>query len=571
MENSRIAEFFSRIADILDIQGENTFRVRSYRNAARIIASLPTNLADFIREGGDPTKFAGIGASIAQKIAEIVTTGRLKFLEDLQARIPKDLTELLKVEGIGPKKVKLLYEQLGVDSVARLEKSARAGKLRQVAGMGARTEEKILRSIEHYRRGIGRFKLSLGMAYADALVAYLSRVKGVRTLEPSGSLRRRRETIGDLDILAICEPGCKIMDAFTQYEDVEDVIAKGETKSSIRLRNGLQVDVRVLDKQSFGAALHYFTGSKAHNVAIRELARQRGLKVSEYGVFNTKTDKKVAGKAEKEIFAALELSYIPPELRENRGEIEAAARGKLPRLIELSHIRGDLQMHTTASDGHHSIQKMAEKAIELGYEYIAITDHSQAVRVAGGLDEKRLAKHLKAIERANAKLDGIQILKGIEVDILADGSLDLGDSILAECDVVIAAIHSRFNMPEAEMTNRIIRGISNPNVHILAHPTGRLILERPAYEVDLKEVFKQAKSLGVVMEINAYPDRLDLNDVNAQMARDMGLKIAINTDAHSTTHLELMRFGVYTARRAWLEKKHVVNALPLPKLLKALR
>jgi len=571
MENARIAEFFSRIADILDIQGENPFRVRSYHNVARIIRDLSINLADLVQEGGDPTQFAGIGASSAEKILEIVETGRLKYLEELEGKIPKGLTELLKLEGLGPKKVKVLYEGLAVDSVARLEKAARSGKLRDLAGMGAKTEEKLLKSIEHYRRGVGRFKLSVGMSYAEELVKYLSKVRGVKTLEPAGSLRRRQETVGDLDILAICTPGCKVMEAFTQYEEVEEVIAKGETKSSVRLTSGMQVDVRTLEEKSFGAALYYFTGSKAHNVAIRGRAQQRGLKVSEYGVFRVKDDKRVAGRSEEEVFSALGLPYIPPELRENRGEIEAADEGKLPELLELSDIRGDLQMHTTASDGKDSIEAMAKKAKELGYKYVAITDHSKAVRVAGGMDEKELAEHLKAIEKANGKAAGIEVLKGVEVDILADGSLDLADSIIEECDIVLASIHSRFNMPEEEMTERIIKGISNPNVNILGHPTGRLILERPAYQVNLKKVFEAAKELGVVMEINAYPDRLDLNDVNARMAKEMGLKIAINTDAHATTQLELMRFGVYTARRAWLEKKDVINTYTPKKLLRTLR
>jgi len=504
-------------------------------------------------------------------VAEIVETGRLKFLEELEGKIPKGLTELLRLEGLGPKKVKVLYEELGVDSVARLEKAARAGKLRELAGMGAKTEENLLKSIEHYRRGVGRFKLSVGMSYAGELVEYLSKVKGVRQLEPAGSLRRRQETVGDLDILAICSAGCKVMDAFVEYDGVEEVIAKGETKSSVRLQSGMQVDVRMLDEESFGAALHYFTGSKAHNVAIRGRAQQRGLKVSEYGVFRVKDDKRVAGKSEEEVFEAVGLPFIEPELRENRGEIEAADEGKLPKLLELSDIRGDLQMHTKASDGKDSIETMARKAKELGYKYVAITDHSKAVRVAGGMDEKDLAKHLKAIGKANEKVEGIEILKGVEVDILADGSLDLGDSALEECDVVLASIHSRFNMPEEEMTERIVKGISNLNVDIFAHPTGRLILERPAYEVNLKRVFEAAKELGVVMEINAYPDRLDLNDVNARMAKDMGLKISMDTDAHAATQLELMRFGVYTARRAWLEKADVINSYPLKKLLKALR
>jgi DNA polymerase (family 10) len=361
------------------------------------------------------------------------------------------------------------------------------------------------------------------------------------------------------------------MDRFAAYGEGQDVIAKGETKSSIRLRNGLQVDLRVLDEESYGAALHYFTGSKAHNVAIRERAKEMGLKVSEYGVFRARDEKRLTGAKEEEVFQAVGLPFIPPELREDRGEIAAAAAGKLPRLINPGDIRGDLQMHTVATDGKNSILEMAKKAKDLGYFYVAITDHSQAVRVAGGLNEKALAKHLKEVEKANGQISGIRILKGVEVDILGDGTLDLKDDILKECDVVLGSVHSRFNMEEAEMTKRIIRAIQNPCVHILAHPTGRLILEREPYKVNLKEVIRAAIDQGVVLEINAYPDRLDLRDVDARMARDMGAKLAISTDAHSTEQLELMKFGVFTARRGWIEAQDVINTYSLDQMLKFLR
>ena len=571
MENKSIADLLTEIADILDIQGENPFRVRSYRNAARTIADMGQSVRAMVRAGEDLEQIPGIGKSLQEKIEEIVSTGKCGFLEELRAKVPPALTELLKLEGLGPKKVKLLYDELGVDSVDRLEKSAQAGKLRDLPGMGLKTEEKVLKSIEQYRAGMGRFKLSVGFTYAQALLEYLKGIPGLKRLDPAGSFRRHRETIGDLDLLAICGRGCKVMDRFTTYGDVAEVISEGETKSSVRLKCGLRVDVRVLEEESYGAALHYFTGSKAHNVAIRERAKDLGLKVSEYGVFRAKDEKRLSGANEEDVFKAVGLPFIPPELREDRGEIQAAEKGKLPKLIELGDIRGDLQMHTSATDGKNTIAEMAQKAKEMGYAYLAITDHSKAVRVAGGLDEKRLAKHLQEVEKAGGKIPGIGILKGVEVDILADGSLDLKDDILKECDVVLASVHSRFNMEEGEMTRRIIKAIGNPHVSILAHPTGRLILEREAYKVNLKEVFQAAIDHGVVLEINAYPDRLDLRDVDARMAKEMGARLVISTDAHSTGQLELMKFGVFTARRGWVEARDVINTLPLPPLLKILR
>lgn len=571
MENKSIADILTEIADVLDIQGENPFRVRSYRNAARTIADMSQSVKALIKSGAKLEEIPGIGKSLEEKIEEIVSTGRCRFLEELQAKVPPGLTELLKLEGLGPKKVKLLYDELGVDSVDRLEKAAQAGRLRDLAGMGVKTEEKVLKSVEQYRAGMGRFKLSVGFTYAQALLDYLKNVPGLKRLDPAGSFRRRRETIGDLDILAICGKGCKVMDRFSKYGDVAEVLSSGETKSSVRLKCGLRVDVRVLEEESYGAALHYFTGSKAHNVAVRERAKELGLKVSEYGVFRAKDEKRLSGADEEDVFKAVGLPFIPPELREDRGEIQAAEKGELPKLIEPADIRGDLQMHTKATDGKNSITEMAHKAKEMGYAYIAITDHSKAVRVAGGLDEKGLARHLQEIEKVGRQISGMRIFKGVEVDILADGSLDLKDDILKECDVVLASVHSRFNMEEGEMTRRIIKAIQNPYVSILAHPTGRLILEREAYKVNLKEVFQAAIDRGVVMEINAYPDRLDLRDVDARMAKEMGAKLVISTDAHSIVQLELMKFGVFTARRGWVEAKEVINTLPLPALLKILR
>jgi DNA polymerase (family 10) len=571
MENKGIADIFTEIADILEIQGENPFRVRSYRNAARTIADMGQSVQAMVKAGQNLEELPGIGKSLQEKIEEIVSTGKCSFLEELRAKVPAGLTELLKLEGLGPKKVKSLYDELGVDSVDRLEKAAQAGRLRDLAGMGLKTEEKLLKSIETYRAGMGRFKLPVGYIYAQALLEYLKDAPGVKRLNPAGSFRRQKETIGDLDILAICGKGCEVMDRFSKYGEVAEVISQGETKSSIRLECGLQVDVRVLREESYGAALHYFTGSKAHNIAIRDRAKDLGLKVSEYGVFRAKDEKRLGGANEEDVFKAVGLPFIPPELREDRGEIQAAEQGRLPRLIELADIRGDLHTHTVATDGKNSIGDMAQKAKEMGRSYIAITDHSKAVRVAGGLNEKELAKHFKEIEKVNGQIAGVRILKGVEVDILADGSLDLKDDILKECEVVIASVHSRFNMEEGEMTRRIVKALKNPHVNILGHPTGRLILEREAYKVNLKEVFQAAIDQGVILEINAYPDRLDLRDVDARMAKEMGAKLVISTDAHSTLQLELMKFGVFTARRGWVEAKDVINTLPLQGLLKFLR
>lgn len=567
MENEKIAQYFNEIADILDIQGENPFRIRSYRNAGRNLEDMTENVASLVREGVDLTKFPGIGASIAEKINEIVKTGRLKFLDDLKKKLPGGLPELLRIEGIGPKKVKLFYQEAGVDSIDRLEKAARAGKLHGIFRMGGKTEEKIIKAIENYRKGAGRFRLDVGFTYARSIVDYLESVRGLEELIPAGSLRRRRETIGDLDILVICgeKSAPALMDRFVKYDGGEEVIARGPTKSSCRLTNGLQVDVRVLGKKHFGAALLYFTGSKAHNIALRKRAQEMGLKVSEYGVF--KKEKMIAGLTEEDSYRALKLPWIPPELRENRGEIEAAAKGKLPHLIEEKDIRGDLHMHTTATDGKNSIEEMARAAEKIGYQYIAITEHSQIVKVAGGLDDKALLKHLNKIDKVNEKLSGIRIFKGVEVDIMGNGTLDIKDEVLKECDVVIGAIHYRFNLSEKEMTKRIIKGLRNKYVNILGHPTGRLILEREPYRVNLAEVIKAAVNEGVVMEINAHPSRLDLNDVHARMAKDMGAKISIGTDAHATSQLELMEYGIFTARRGWLEKKDVINTYPLKKLL----
>ncbi len=566
MDNSRIARLFNEVADLLDIRGENPFRVRSYRTAARTVEDHPEDLAAVLRDGGDLTALPGIGKDLAAKIAEIIETGRLGFLDELKAKLPPGLPELLRLEGVGPKKVKLFFEEAGVDSIENLDRAAREGRLRGLDRMGEKSEAGIIRAIENYRKHIGRFRLDDGLAAGAKILDSLKPVAD--RVVAAGSLRRRRETIGDLDILAVSSDPSALTDRFVNLPGTASVPARGPTRSSIRLEGGLQVDLRVMEGDEFGSALLYFTGSQAHNIALRRRAREMGLKVSEYGIF--RGEEKVAGETEEDCYRALDLPWIPPELRENRGEIEAAKNGRLPRLIELEAIRGDLQSHSTASDGKESIMEMGRAAGKRGYGYIAITDHSRAVRVAGGLDEKQLALHLEEIERSGEKCPGVRILKGVEVDILADGTLDLADAILRECEVVVASIHSSFRLPRKEMTRRIVRALTNPHVNILGHPTGRMLLRREPCDFDFEEVVKAAVGEGVSLEINGHPARLDLNDVLARRARELGARLAVNTDAHSSAQLDLMTYGVFTARRAWLEDRDVINTLPLEELLAAL-
>jgi len=576
MENIEIAKIFHEIADLLEIKNENPFRVRSYRNAGHVIAELPENLKSIV-ENDEPIldEISGIGKSIHEKIVEIVKTGKCKFHDELLKELPPTILELLQVSGIGPKKVQLLYKELGIQSVSDLEKAAKAHKIHTLAGMGEKTEENILKAIENLKQSKGRFKLGIAMTYAVPLIEYLKNIDGVIHVSEAGSLRRRKETIGDIDILVACKKGSRVMDRFIAYPEVREVLAKGDTKSTVILRCGLQADVRVLDKKSYGAALQYFTGSKAHNIAIRERAKKMGLKVSEYGVFDEKTDKWIAGETEEDVYRAVGLPWIPPEIRENAGEIESALNDKLPHLIDVKDLKGDLHVHTTETDGASTLDEMVESAIKQGYEYIAITDHSKAVSIAHGLDEKRVLRQIEEIDKLNKRFtvygSRFTVLKGIEVDIKADGSLDLDKDVLAKLDVVVAAVHSRFNMTEGEMTARIVKAISSGIVHIIAHPTGRLINERMPYAVNMTEVLRATKMHNVIMELNSYPDRLDLNDIHCKLAKEMGVMIAISTDSHSRFHLENIRFGIYTARRGWLEKKDVLNTMPLNKALKILK
>jgi DNA polymerase (family 10) len=555
--NSEVADIFYEVADILEIQGANQFRVRAYRNAARTVSSLGRSVADMIAEGEHLTELQGIGEDLARKIEEIVETGSLRQLEDLKSETSPELTKLLDIEGLGPKRVKQLHEALGVNTLEELQEAAEADKIEGLAGFGSVLQAKILESVRGKQGQEERIQLRTAEDLARPLVDYLRSLDAVKRIEIAGSYRRRKETVGDLDILTISDDWEKVSDHFVGYDAVVDVVSQGKTRSSVILRTGLQVDLRVVSPESYGAALFYFTGSKAHNIAIRNLAIDQGMKVNEYGVF--KDDKRVAGETEEEIYDLFDLAFIPPELREDRGEIEAARKGGLPRLVTVEDIRGDLQMHTDASDGRATLEEMVRGAQERGYEYIAITDHSPHVAVTQGLDAEALAEQIDKIDAMNDKLDGIRILKAIEVDILEDGSLDLPDDVLKRLDLTLCSIHSNFGLSREKQTERIIRAMDNPNFRILAHPTGRRIGDRAPIDVDLERVMKAALERNRFMEVNAQPDRLDLNDIYAKLAKEMGLKLSISTDAHSPDELAFMRYGVYQARRGWLEADDVLN------------
>ncbi len=568
ISNSEIADLFDELADLLDIEGENPYKVRAYRNAARIIRGLPCSLAEMVADGEDLTRLPGIGERIARKIETILRTGRLPQLEQALARTPPTLLQLLRIDGLGPKRVKALFSTLDVKTLEDLERAARQGKIRHLPGFGPKIEELILRHLDQALEGERRYLRFEAEGIANALIAHLRQVLGIDRIEVAGSYRRWKETVGDLDILVTVCGDSPVMDRFVAYEGVAEVLSRGTTRSSVRLRNGMQVDLRVVASESFGAALQYFTGSKAHNIEIRTLAVKQGLKINEYGVFRGET--RVAGEEESDVYACLGLPYIVPELREGRGEVEAAQQRQLPKLVTLADIRGDLHAHTRETDGRDDLETMALAARALGYEYLAITDHSRRVTVARGLDEKRLRAQMAAIDTLNDRLEGITLLKGIEVDILENGRLDLPDSVLKDLDLRVCSVHYRFNLSKRKQTERILRAMDNPYFNILAHPTGRLINKRRPYAVDLPRIMAAAKERGCLLEINAQPERLDLNDEHCLMARDLGVKLVISTDAHTATGLQLMRYGVAQARRGWLEKDQIVNTLPLAQLRQVL-
>ncbi|MCL4502767.1 MAG: DNA polymerase/3'-5' exonuclease PolX [Deltaproteobacteria bacterium] len=569
IHNHDIADIFERVADLLEIEGANPFRVRAYRNAARVVDSMSQSLADLAERGEDFTDLPGVGKDLAGKIQEIIKTGDLEMLKELEARTPPALAVLMNVGGLGPKRVHLLHEELGVTTAEDLKEAAQAGKIKELKGFGPKIEQMVLESLANLPTAGKRFKLVTVEPVAESLVRYLQKVPGVDEAIVAGSYRRRLETVGDLDILTTCKDAARVMDAFVSYEDAAKVVAKGDTKSTLVLRNGLQVDLRAVAKESYGAALHYFTGSKAHNIAIRHLGVQRGLKINEYGVFQG--DKRVAGKTEEEVYKMVDLPFIEPELREDRGEIEAARQGKLPKLITLEDIRGDLHAHTKATDGRNSLEEMAQAAKERGYEYLAITNHSKRVSMAHGHDAKNLAAEIAEIDRLNAKLDGIILLKAIELDILEDGSLDLEDDILKELDLTVCAAHYHHNLPREKQTARILKAMDNPYFNILAHPSGRLIHRRDPSDLDMERLIKAAKERGCFMELDAQPDRLDLIDIHCKLAKDVGVKVSISTDAHSTSDLGFMRWGIGQARRGWLEADDVLNTRSWPELKKLLK
>jgi DNA polymerase (family X) len=573
VENSEIAAVFEEIAQLLKLLQEDAkwqFKAVAYDRAKRAIEGYSERLEDLARDPNRKlTEIPGIGADLAGKITELTETGRCEVHQGLLKKVPRTLLTLLQLQSVGPQKVRLFHKELGIQSVDQLEEAAKAGRLRELPGMSKKSEENILKAVEVFRRATGRFRLDTAFETAQVLSEYLRECKFVEQVTAAGSLRRARETVGDLDLLVTGRDPLTIADHFARFNRIAQILAKGQDKVSVQLENFMQVDVRLLPRESYGAALQYFTGSKEHNVVLRDRAKRRGLKLSEYGLF--KGDDAIAGATEEEIYEKLGLPWIPPELRENMGEIEAAERRELPQLVDLSDIQGDLQMHTTASDGRASPEQMAAAARKLGYQYILITDHSKAVTIANGLDEKRALENIQRIKAARKKVKDVEIWAGTEVDILGDGKLDYSDGLLRQFDIVLASVHSRMTQPGEEMTARLLKALENPYVKILGHPTGRQIFRRDPFNFDLEKVLDAARKAGVVVELNGNPERLDLSDRHVKLARDRGLKIVISTDAHAPEHLDLMRYGVMTARRGWLEKKDIVNTLPPGKLLESLR
>lgn len=555
VHNADIARAFEEIADLLEIGDANPFRVRAYRRAARVIGELQLDAAAAINRGEALPKLPGIGDDLSEKMREIAQTGGCALLERLRKSLPPAITELLAIPGIGPKRVKALYHDLDVQTIEQLHRAARDGRIRALHGFGEKTELNILQAVEARRSKVRRFKLATAAQYAHAFAEYLRSARDIGKVAVAGSMRRMRDTVGDIDILATAAASSDVVERFVSYGEVRQVLSRGPTRSSVTLQSGLQVDLRVVGTESYGAALHYFTGSKAHNIAIRALAQERGLKVNEYGVF--KGAQRVAGETEESVYAAVGLPFIPPELREDRGEIEAARAGTLPHLLEISDIKGDLHSHTKWTDGHDSVETMALAAKARGYSYLAITDHSRRLAAAHGLDPQRLRRQVDEIARTATP--GITLLKGIEVDILEDGTLDLPDSVLQELDIVIAAVHSRFHLSRARQTERILRALEHPLVTMLAHPTGRLIESREPYDIDMLQVVRKAASCGRFLELNAHPERLDLSDTYCHMAKDEGVLVSVNSDAHGVAQFDNLQYGIGQARRGWLSPKDVLN------------
>jgi DNA polymerase (family 10) len=568
MNNKEIAAVFFEIADLLELQGV-AFKPRAYRKAAQQIETLDKEIEEICKEG-KLRNIPGIGEAIAKKISELIDTGKLHYLEKLREEIPKEVAQLMEIQTLGPKTIYFLYKELGIDSLEKLKKACNAHELAPLKGFGEKTEENILKGIELMERSKGRYLLR--EAYGDAIpyLEWMKQCKAVEHVSIAGSSRRMKETIGDIDLLVASNESEKVMQWFVDYPQVKDIIAHGKTKSSVRLADNTQIDLRVITPGSWGAALQYFTGSKAHNVSLRQIAIKKGLKLNEYGIFEKDTNKKIGGKTEEEVYNLLDLPWITPELREDRGEIEGGQEGKLPQLIRLEDIKGDFHLHTKSSDGTATLEELVALAQKMGYKFITISDHSQSLKVAHGLSEEKLLEQARQIEKLNESLPHFRVFSSIECDIRSDGKLDYPDPILNQLDFVIAAIHTKLKMDESQMTERIIDGISNEKVKIFAHPTGRVLGQRDPYKVDLEKIFDAALDTNTFLELNAFPDRLDLNDVNLLKAKDKGIKIAIGTDAHSLPHLRYMQFGVATARRGWLERQDVINTYPLREIEKML-
>lgn len=567
LHNSEVIDQFRMMADLLSIKGANRFKIRAYRNAAQTLSNLSDNLLDMVNDNEDLTKLDGIGKDLAAKIEEMVKEGKISALEDLKKEISPEVAEMLSISGLGPERVKTIYHELNVKNIAELKKAAEEQKIRKLSGLGEKTEKTILEAIKK-REAKGeqkRFLYSRAEEIVKPLVEYLKTLEAIDRVTIAGSYRRRKSTIGDLDILVCGNNSEKIMKYFNDYEDVSKVLSSGETKSSVILNDGIQVDLRLVKEENYGSALQYFTGSKEHSVKLRKISKDQGFKINEYGIFDG--DKKIGGAEEKDMYEILGLPYMEPELRENRGELEIEQASDLPDLIEIEDIKGDFQMHTDATDGRNTMEEMIEAAIEKGYQYIAITDHSKRVTVANGLDAEGVKKQIEKIDKMNEKYDDIRILKSMEVDILKDGSLDLSDDILSKLDIRICAIHYNTNLSREDQTKRMIKAIENPFCDIIAHPTGRIISSREPYAIDLDQVMAAAKENNCILEINAQPDRLDLSDKYIKKAVDMGVKLVISTDAHSTGGLDNMKYGVNQARRGWCEAKHVINTLNLDDLL----
>ena len=565
MKNREIADLLEEMADILEFKGENPFKISAYRKASRIIGDLTQDIEE-IAEQGKLKEIPGIGEGMAQKIVEYLKTGKISKFEEARKGVSDELIAIMDIPGMGPKTLSMLHREKGISNLSQLEKALEDGSLMGLFGIGEKKIENIKRGIQLLKQSKGRMNLGIAFPLAKRIVEALREKTGSKSIEWAGSLRRMKENIGDIDILATGPDMEKIVHVFTHLPEVKEVLASGQTKASVIVEGGTQIDLRVVEEDSYGAALQYFTGSKAHNIHLRGIAKAKGIKINEYGVFKGK--KKVGGKDEKDIYRALGMDWMEPELREDRGEIEAAQKGRLPKLVQESDIKGDLHVHSKWSDGTSSIEEVARAAQGRGYQYIAITDHSKSLRIAHGLDETRLMKQMEEIDRVNEKLKGFQILKGTEVDILAEGRLDFPEKVLEKFDIVVASIHSGFKQDRAKMTKRIIQAFENPYLHIFAHPTGRLLGARDPYEVEMDELIEAAKKFGKVLEINAYFERLDLDDIHCRKAKEMGIQVAISTDSHHPDQMWMMSLGVAVAKRGWLEKKDVLNTLSLKEILK---